>query len=280
MSLSAFLPEDYQPNEPITVVAGRGDYPKMMVDHMAALGVSTRFIAMDGEASEELFERFPKEHRRRVKVGQVSKFLKSLKELESRYCVLVGQIRPGKLFKGLHPDVKALRILNSLKERNAETIYGAITAEMRAIGVEALDGRVFIDDQLASLGVMTGGKKRVSDDTLQHGIRIANEIARLDIGQGVVVKRGTTLCIEEYDGTDSMLKRAVRFDYGDKLFVKTVKPNQNYAIDVPVFGENTINSMIEGGVTVAALAAGKTIMVNKERVIEHAKKAGIQLLGF
>lgn len=247
---------------------------------MRELNVPARLIAMEGETSDELYSQFPEEHRRRIKVGQVGRLLKYLSELGCRYNVMVGQIRPGKLFRGIQPDIKALKILNGLKERNAETIYGAIAAEMEAIGVRTLDARVFIDDQLATLGVMTGGKLKVTQDTLQHGIRMANEIARLNIGQGVIVKRGTVLCVEEFDGTDSMLKRASRFDYDEKLFVKTVKPNQNFAIDVPVFGKTTIQSMIEGDVKIAALAAGKTIILDRMEVIEQAKEAKIQLIGF
>ena len=127
---------------------------------------------------------------------------------------------------------------------------------------------------------MTGGKLKVDPTTLEHGIRIANEVARLDIGQGVVVKQGTVLCVEEFDGTDSMLRRASKFNTDGKLFVKTVKPNQNFAIDIPVFGETTIESMIEGNVSAAALSAGQTIMLHKDRVIARAQKAKIQLIGF
>ena len=280
MSLSKFLPDDFQSDQAIAVLAGRGNYPKIMVERIREKGVPVRMIAMEGETADELFESFPKDDRRRIKVGQVGKLLKYLLELDCKYNVMVGQIKPGRLFNGIHPDIKAFRILNSLKERNAETIYGAVVAEMEAIGVKTLDARVFIDDQLATKGAMTGGKLRVSEDTLQHGIKIANEIARLDIGQGVIVKRGTVLCVEEFDGTDSMLKRSARFDYKDKLFVKTVKPNQNFSIDVPVFGTTTIHSMIEGGVKIAALAANKTIMLDKQRVLELAEKEKVQIIGF
>jgi DUF1009 family protein len=206
--------------------------------------------------------------------------LKALQDFECGYAVMVGQIRPSKLFTGIHPDMKAFRILKSLKERNAETIYGAVVEEIQKIGVEILDARAFIDDQLAGPGLMTRGPFKPDVETLEHGIRVANEIARLDIGQGVVVKKGTVLCVEEFDGTDAMLRRAARFKTSHKLFVKTVKPNQNYAIDVPVFGERTIQSLQEGNIRYVALAADKTIMLHKKKVIEAANRAKIQIFGF
>jgi UDP-2,3-diacylglucosamine hydrolase len=279
-ALSAYLPEGYTPDQPIAVLAGRGDYPKIMVARMRAAGVACRLIAMEGETSDALWDSFPPGDKRMIKVGQIGKLLKYLQDLGCRYNVMVGQIRPGRLFKGLHPDLKAVRILHSLKERNAETLYGAVVGEMKSIGVETLDARVFIDDQMASLGVMTGGKAKVEAEVLAHGIRIANEVARLDIGQGIIVRQGTVLCVEEFDGTDAMLLRSARFQTQDKLFVKTVKPNQDYRIDVPVFGETTLESMKSGGIQIAALAAGRTIMLNKQQVIDRARAMKIQLIGF
>lgn len=280
MSRSQFLPVRYQSTDTIAVLAGRGDYPKVMTERMQQAGARICLVGFEGETSDALIQQYPEDRRCIVKVGQVSRTLKAMRDFGARYAVLVGQIRPGRLFRGLHPDLKAVAILGRLKERNAESIYSAIVAEMNAIGVEVLDGRVFIDDQLATPGVMTGGKLRIDPATLDHGIRIANEIARLDIGQGVVVKQGTTLCVEEFDGTDSMLRRAAKFDTEGKLFVKTVKPKQNFAIDIPVFGETTLQSMKEGGIPVAALAADRTIMLHKTRVLELARQMGIQLIGF
>jgi DUF1009 family protein len=278
--LTAFLPEAYSPEAGIAILAGRGDYPKLMAARMKAAGVACCLVAMEGETSPALWDTFPDAQRRCIRVGQISKLLKSLRELGCRYNVMVGQIRPARLFKGIHPDLRALRILNSLKVRNAESIYGAIIREMESVGVETLDSRVFMDDQLACPGVMTGGRSLVDATTLEHGIRMANEVARLDIGQAVVVKQGTVLCVEEFDGTDAMLSRAARFETQGKLLVKTVKPEQDYRIDVPVFGETTLESMRQGGVRVAALAAGKTLILNKEAVLNKARQMKLQLIGF
>jgi len=251
-----------------------------MVDRMREAGIEVKLIAFTGETESSLIQQFSKADRREIKVGQINRMLRALQDMGCRYQVMVGQIRPSRLFRGIHPDVKAFRILKSLKVRNAETIYGAIINEIEQIGVQTLDARVFIEDQLASEGMMTRGKWKPEDATLEHGIRIANEIARLDIGQGVVVKKGTVLCVEEFYGTDAMLKRAADYRTRDKLFVKTVKPNQNYAIDVPVFGERTLESMRHGGIQFAALAADKTILIQKERVLQLAEKWNIQIRGF
>jgi DUF1009 family protein len=189
-------------------------------------------------------------------------------------------VKPKKLFHGLTPDLKAAQILFSLKRRNAETIFGAIAEEIGRIGVRLLDARAFIDDQLAHAGPMVGKKLPVDREYLEHGIQIAREIARLDIGQGCVVRKGTVLAVEAFEGTDEMLRRAGTFKTDETLFVKTVKPDQDFRFDVPVFGLRTLETMREAGLGAAALEAGKVIVLDKPAVLAQAKVWGISLYGF
>jgi UDP-2,3-diacylglucosamine hydrolase len=193
---------------------------------------------------------------------------------------MAGQITPRRLFKGLHPDLKATRILFSLKRRNAETIFGAIAREIEALGVTLLDARAFLDDQLAAVGAMTGRKFPIEQEYLDHGVQIARECARLDIGQGCVVRHGTVLAVEAFEGTDEMLRRAGSFKTDGALFVKTVKARQDWRFDVPCFGFRTLEAMREAHITAAALEAGKVIMLEKPKVLEQASAWGISLLGF
>ena len=251
-----------------------------MANAMRDLGVPSRIVAFEGETLPELFESYPEDHRAMVKVGQVGKALKALKKLEAGYAVMAGQITPRRLFRGLHPDLKAIQLLAKLKERNADTIFSALAEEIEATGVKMIDARAFFDHDLAEAGIMTGGKAMAEDQDLQHGIQIAREIARLDIGQGCVVCKGTVIAVEAFEGTDPMLKRAGDFNAKPSIFVKTVKPDQDYRFDVPVFGLRTLDVMKEANIQVAALEAGKVIILEKTQVLEKARKAKIQILGF
>jgi len=178
------------------------------------------------------------------------------------------------------PDLKAAAILFALKRRNAETIFGAIADEIHQVGVTLLDARAFIDEHLATPGAMTGGKLPVDDEYLQHGIQIAREIARLDIGQGCVVRKGTVLAVEAFEGTDEMLRRAGTFKTDATLFVKTVKVRQDFRFDVPVFGQRTLETMHAAGLGAAALEAGKVIVLDKPAVLRQARDWNIALHGF
>ena len=276
---SAYLPRDFDPQRPVALIAGRGRYPVITAAAIRAAGVPLRLIAMDDETEPELTASFPASERVTLNVGQVGKMLDILKSFGAGYALMAGQVKPRKLFHGLVPDLKAASILFSLKRRNAETIFGAIATEIEKLGVTLLDARAFIDDHLASAGAMTG-KLGIDDEYLQHGIHLAREIARLDIGQGCVVRKGTVLAVEAFEGTDEMLRRAGTFKTDDTLFVKTVKAQQDFRFDVPVFGLRTLETMHAAGLGAAALEAGKVIVLDKASVLAQAKAWGIALHGF
>ncbi len=277
---SAFLPTDFDPKRPVALIAGRGNYPVITAAAIRAAGVPLRLIAMDDETEPALINSFPASERVTLNVGQIGKMLDALKNFGAGYALMAGQVKPKKLFHGLTPDLKAAAILFSLKRRNAETIFGAIATEIEKLGVKLLDARAFIDDQMAAPGNMAGPKLPTDAEYLEHGIHIAREIARLDIGQGCVVRKGTVLAVEAFEGTDDMLRRAGTFKTDETLFVKTVKARQDFRFDVPVFGLRTLATMKEAGITAAALEAGKVIILEKPAVLKQAKDWGIALHGF
>jgi DUF1009 family protein len=278
--MSRFLPENFDSSKPLTLIAGKGAYPILLAERARSAGVSIRLIELGGETSEELINSFPDHERSAVKVGQIGKLLKELKKFNSGYAVMAGQVTPGKLFRGLHPDLKAIRMLAGLDRKNAETIFGAIGDEIEKAGVHLLDARVFMDQDLAEQGLSIKGKEKIEPDHLAHGIEIARENARLDVGQGVVVSQGTVLAVEAFEGTNAMLERAGKFGAKNCLFVKLGKPSQDTRFDVPVFGSKTLQTMRDGGVRNAALEIGSVLVLNKPESIIEAKKLGIGLTGF
>jgi DUF1009 family protein len=277
---SAFLPASFDVRRPIALIAGQGVYPMLVAAAVRAAGIPLRLIAFEEETRPELVASFTPQDQRMFKVGQLGHMLDALQEFGAGYAVMAGQITPRRLFKGLHPDFKATRILLSLKRRNAETIFGAIAREIEALNVTLLDARSFLDDQLASAGCMTGRKFPIEQEYVDHGVQIARECARLDIGQGCVVRKGTVLAVEAFEGTDEMLRRAGAFKTDEALFVKTVKARQDWRFDVPCFGLRTLETMREAQLAAAALEVGKVIMLEKPKVIEQARAWGISLMGF
>ena len=279
-SHSRFLPADFSADRPLGLIAGQGIYPRLVARTARAAGVPVRLIGFEEETAPELIAMFSEHERRILKVGQLGKMLQALQSFAAGTALMAGQIAPRRLFRGLHPDLKAARILLGLKRRNAETIFGAIANEIEALGVTLLDARAFMDDHMAQAGCMTGERFPMDDDYIVHGMHIARECARLDIGQGCVVREGTVLAVEAYEGTDVMIRRAGEFRTNGALFVKTVKPKQDYRFDVPCFGLRTLEVMHEAGIGAAALEADKVIMLDRPAVLAQARRHGIHLLGF
>ena len=278
--MSRFLPDNFDASKSLALIAGKGTYPILLADRARSSGIAVRLIELGGETSEKLINTFPDHERSAVKVGQVGKLLKELKRFKVGYAVMAGQVTPGKLFRGLHPDLKAIRMLAGLDRKNAETIFGAIGDEIEKSGIHLLDARVFMDEDLADKGMLVKGKEKIEPEHLAHGIEIARENARLDVGQGVVVSRGTVLAVEAFEGTNAMLERAGKFGAKNCLFVKLGKPNQDTRFDVPVFGLQTLEAMRAAGIGNAALESGSVLLLDKAEVLKQAKKLGIGLTGF
>ena len=277
--MSKFLPQNFDAAKILVLIAGQGFYPTLLAQRAKSSGINLRLIELGGETSEELVQSFPTNERSSVKVGQVGKLLKELKKFNAGYAVMAGQVTPGKLFRGLQPDLKAIRMLAGLDRKNAETIFGAIGNEIENVGVHLLDARVFMDQDLAEEGVMVKGKEKIEPQHLIHGIEIARENARLDVGQGVVVSRGTVLAVEAFEGTNAMLERAGKFGAKNCLFVKLGKPNQDTRFDVPVFGLQTLIAMKELGIKNTALESGAVLILDKTTLLSSAKKWGIGIVG-
>lgn len=278
--LSRFLPSDFDPTRPVSLIAGQGTYPKLVADSVRAAGVPLRLIAFEEETPIALYDSFAEAERIMIKVGQLGKMLKALAKFDSGYAYMAGQITPKRLFKGLHPDLKATRILLSLKRRNAETIFGAIGEEIQKLGITLLDARSFLDHHLAPTGEIGAPRFPIESGYLEHGIEIARECARLDIGQGCVVRKGTVLAVEAFEGTDEMIRRAGGFKTDGALFVKTVKSDQDYRFDVPCFGMRTLETLREADIRAVALESDNVILLDRPAVEKQAKEWGISICGF
>lgn len=279
MTPSKFLPQNFDETAAVALLAGKGEYPKITLQNARQSGIKVKLVAFEDETDEDLYESFDDCDRVRINIGQLGKLLKNVKKFDAKYAIMAGQITPKKLFKGLTPDLRAIAILATLKEKNAETIFGAIANELSKIGCELLDARSFLDSNLAHKGFNSGKSWSIKEEHLEHAMKIARACASLDIGQSCVVSRGSVLAVEAFEGTDKMIERAAQFEAKDALFAKTVKPNQDYRFDVPVVGERTIRKLAEAKIFNAAVEAEKVIILNPEHSLKLAENLGVKIFG-
>ena len=258
------------------IIAGNGTYPLAMAKAARSAGVE-RIVAaaFHNETDPALAEII--DQIEWMRVGQLGRMISFFKKAGVTEVVMSGQINPKNLFD-LRPDIKALLVLGRLKTRNAESIFGAIGEELAKAGVRLLDATSFMSDHLAQAGLIAGPKldKRHEED-IRYGFEIAKEMSRLDIGQTVVVKNGTVLAVEAFEGTNLAIKRGGELGRKEAIVVKVSKPNQDFRFDVPVVGPLTLETARDAKIRVIAIEAGRTLLLEKDKIQELAAEHGISL---
>lgn len=262
--------------EILGIIAGSGVYPETFIAaaRRQSPGIRLVVVAFHGETKPEITDQA--DAIEWVRVGQLSKLIKFFVREGATEAVMMGQISPKNLFD-LRPDFRILLMLARVKERNAETLFGAIGEELAKDGITLLAATTFLEDHLPGPGHVCGPafKKRQLTDAA-FGFRIAKQTSALDIGQSVVVRHGTVLAAEAFEGTNACIKRGGELGRGkDVLLVKVSKPNQDFRFDVPVVGPQTIETCAAAGVGGIAIEAGKTLLLEKDRVAELCAKHGI-----
>jgi len=262
----------------LALIAGNGTYPFATIRGARAAGVP-RIVAaaFEGETDPSLAQQV--DAIAWLRVGQLGKMLTFLRESGASHAIMAGQIAPKNLFD-LRPDVKALVLLATLRQRNAESIFGAIAGEMSKVGVELLPATSFLEDQLARPGLIAGPRlSRREQMDVEFGFRIAKESSRLDIGQSVVVKGGTVLAVEAFEGTNAAIARGGALGRKDAAMVKVSKPNQDLRFDVPVIGPLTLDAAREAKLRVIGVEAGRTLLLEPEKVRALADERRISIYG-
>jgi len=259
------------------IIAGNGVYPRLLADAARKAGVKKIVAAaFTSETDPALTQHVDLVEWMRV--GQLNRLLKFFRDQDVHHAIMAGQVAPKNLFD-LHPDWKALLLLGKLKERNAESIFAAIADELSKVEVDLLRGTTFLEDSLAPAGLIAGPKlSRREEEDVDLGWKIAKEIARLDIGQTVIVKAGTIVAVEAFEGTSEAIKRGGTLARRGAVMVKVAKPNQDMRFDVPVIGVETIRIAAEAKLRVFAVEAGKTLLLEKDAIVELASHSDISIV--
>ncbi len=267
-----------QAPEKLGIIAGNGVYPLLLAQSARAAGVKKiAAAAFTNETSETLATLV--DDIEWLRVGQLSRLLKFFREQKIQKVIMAGQIAPKNLFD-LRPDWKALLLLAQLKRRNAESIFTAIADELKKIEIEMLPATTFLEKFVAPSGLIAGPKlSRREEQDVAFGWGIAKEVSRLDIGQTVIVKNGTVLAVEAFEGTNETVKRGGTLGRNSAIMVKVAKPAQDMRFDIPVIGVETVRIAAESAVRAIAVEAGKTLLLEKDSLIDLAERSDISIVG-
>lgn len=262
------------------LISGMGELPKAIAAGARAKGFRVVAIALEPFADRSLSS-FVDEIKW-VNVGRLGEIIDSLKSVGVKDAVMAGKIPKSLLYKNrVMPDLRAMKLLFTLKDRSDEAVLLAIAAELQKDGINILDSMDFCSEILTPESILTGSG--ISEDEwkdIHFGYKMAKEIGRLDIGQTVVVKNQAVMAVEAIEGTDEAIKRGGSYANGGAVVVKMSKPDQDLRFDVPVVGLDTLKTMIEVKARVLVLEAGKSILLQKDEFIRLAEDAGISVVGY
>src|SRR5258708_10536989 len=260
------------------IIAGKRSLPLIFARQARSLGAKRLVaVAFDGETDPKLAPLV--DDIVWLKVGQLSKTIAAFTSRGVNQCVMVGQIAPKNLFD-LRPDLRAMALLLKLKEKNAHTLFSAIADELKKDGVELIETTHWLQPLMPAAGFGLGPKLSAEQRAdAAFGYHIAKEVSLLEIGQTVVVKNGTVLAVEGFEGTDKCLTRGGELagKDGGAVAVKVAKENHDMRFDVPCIGLQTLETCSASGVAVLALESGRTLLLEREACAELAKKNRLSL---
>ena len=215
-----------------------------------------------------------------LRVGQLGALIKAFTERGVTQCVMLGQIAPRNLFD-VRPDLRAMGVLLRLKERNAHTVFGAIGDELAKDGVELIPAIPWLQAWMPGAHFQAGARlSEAQHADVAFGHRIAKEVSRLEIGQTVVVKDGTVLAVEGFEGTDACLERGGRLagKDGGAVAVKVSKPNHDLRFDLPCVGRRTLEVAAAAGIRVIGFEADRTILLDRPELESDARRSRVALV--
>jgi UDP-2,3-diacylglucosamine hydrolase len=265
--------------ESLGLIAGNRSLPLEFARQARAAGVKRLVaVAFDNETDPGLAKLV--DEIVWLKVGQLSKMISAFTSRGISRCVMVGQIAPKNLYD-LRPDLRAMAVLLRLRQKNAHTIFGAIAGELKKDGVELVDATPWLAPLMPGKDFRLGRALSVEQAAdVEFGRRIAKEISRLEIGQTVVVKNGTVLAVEGFEGTDGCLARGggLAGKDGGAVAVKVAKEQHDLRFDIPCLGPRTLQTCADAKISVLAVESGKTLLLEREACERLAKENNISLM--
>jgi len=264
--------------EKIGLIAGNRKFPILFSEAAKKKNCYIVAVAIKGDTSCKLKKYVDKIYW--ISLGEFSRLFEIFKSEGITKIAMAGQISPHRLFsREIDKDPELKDLLTKIKDKRADTIFGAMAEKLNASGFELIDSTTFIEHLLPKQATLT---KRAPDfsewEDVYFGLELAKAVAYLDIGQTVAVKYKAIVAVEALEGTDNLIRRAGRIARDNFVVVKVSKPKQDTRFDIPVVGLNTVKNIIKAKGTCLAIEAEKTIFIDKEASVELADKKGISIV--
>jgi len=288
------------------LIAGNGRFPFLLLDAARAQGFSVVVAAIREETDPEIDRRAAGDEKITVhwlSLGELSRLIEVFHKEGVQKAVMAGQVKHKQIFSSIRPDWRLAKLLLNLRTRNTDMLLGAVAKVLGDEGIELIGSTAFLEPLVAQEGVLTA---RAPDEeerkNIEYGLGVARAVSGFDIGQTVVVAAQACVAVEAMEGTDAAIERAGQLmrsleddastlhpsdkdpspgapTLGRRLTViKVAKPKQDMRFDVPVIGIATVETMIRAGASCLSVEAGRTLLFDREAMLERANLAGIAIV--
>lgn len=269
--------------ERLGLIAGNGRFPILFARSAKAKGIRVVAVAIKGEASPEIESYVEKLHW--VGVAKIGKLIRTLKNEHIEKAVMAGGLTKSHIHSKLKlirlmPDLRALNMwYKKLRSRHDHSILEAVANELAIDGIQLISSIDYVEDLMAKKGCLTKRaptEREMSD--VEFGWEIAKDIAKLEVGQCIIVKDRVVLAVEAIEGTNETIKRGGKLGRGNIVVIKLSKKNQDLRFDLPAIGVETIKCLKEAGGSTIAIESEKTLVLDKDEAIEFADKNKISII--
>jgi hypothetical protein len=264
--------------ERIGLIAGNGRFPIIFADNARKLGYHVSAVAHEGETEPELASHVDRIHW--IKIGQLGKLIKAFKQDGVHQAVMLGGIKKTHVFTTVRPDFRTLAMATRLALWKDDDILREFAKELEQEGIAICESTFGLEGILVEEGTLTQHEPSEKEwEDIRYGWNVAHDIGRLDIGQCVVIKDRVVVAVEAVEGTDEAIKRGGDLAKEGAVVVKRSKPQQDLRFDLPAVGPRTIEVMASVKASVLAVEAGRTILLDREIMLDKARSARIAIVG-
>jgi UDP-2,3-diacylglucosamine hydrolase len=258
------------------LIAGNGKFPLLVLEGARRAGAALSVVAIHEETDQEI-DRIA-DRVQWVGIGQLGKMIRFLKSEGVEKAIMAGQVKHVQIFSRAVPDARMLKMLLKLPRRNTDSLIGAVAEELNSEGIELIDSTYFLQDYLPQVGTLTEREPDARErEDIEYGLEIVREVARLDLGQTVVVRGKACVAIEAMEGTDVTIRRAGELTQGGSDETLTTQPTAEALEDAGESGKARVGQSGKSGLVrgLSNLMRGRQVNLARGRltVVKLAKPA-------
>ncbi len=270
----------------LAIIAGDGALPRLLARHCAGAGMEHVVVTLDGAIPDWC----PPERALAARYEKLGALFGDLAALGCDRAVFAGSTRRPQIDMTQF-DHKTMQLMPRLLARlgkGDDALLREVAAIFEDEGMRVLGVHEVLPTLLADSGAMGRHVPSAADlDDIARAAELAAMLGSQDVGQGAVVAQGLCLGLETLQGTDAMLdfvaRTAARLrptpDGARGVLFKGPKPGQDRRMDLPAIGSATVEAALRAGLAGIAVAAGRTLLIERDALLERADAAGLFVYG-